>query len=89
MWGRGLLSAVLAEPLRRRHCTREAPREAPRETPREAPSAAARVLSDATELAHVLSGKTCASCPSPLLGAVALWKTLLAGKTEYFNFFSS
>ena len=34
-------------------------------------------------------GRRAASCPNPLLGAVVLWKTLLAGKTEYLNFFSS
>ena len=67
-------------------------REAPRKAPREAPSAATRVLSDATapaELCHVLSGKTCASCSSPLLRAVILWKTLLAEKTELLNIFFS
>ena len=47
---------------------------------REAPSAATRVRSDAAELAHVLSGKTCASCPRPPLGAVALRKTVLPGE---------
>jgi hypothetical protein len=34
-------------------------------------------------------GRRAASCPNPLLGAIVLWKTLLAGKTEYLNFFSS
>ena len=85
MWGRGLLSAVLAKPRPRR------PERAkvPRETPREAPSAAAPALSGATELAHVLPGKTCAGCPSPLLRPVILWKTLPAGKAKHLNFFFS
>ena len=89
MWGRGLLSAVLAKPPpprleRAKHCARKAPRE----TPREAPSAAAPALSGATELAYVLPGKTRAGCPSPLLRPVVLWKTLPAGEAEHLNFFS-
>ena len=87
MWGRGLPPAVLVKPLpqrpeRAKLCARKAPRGAPHEAPREAPSAAARAPSGATELAHVLPGKTCAGCPSPLLRPVVLWKTLLAGKAE-------
>ena len=83
MWGRGLLSAVLAQlPPRRSERA-----SAPRETPREAPSAAAPALSGATELAHVLPGKTCAGCPSPLLRPVVLWNTLPAGKAKHLNFF--
>jgi hypothetical protein len=40
-------------------------------------------------LCHVFSGKTFASCSSPLPRAVVLWKTLLAEETELINFFSS
>ena len=85
MWGRGLLSAVLAQPPPRRSERARARRE----TPREAPSAAAPALSGATELAHVLPGKTCAGCPSPLLRPVVLWRTLPAGKAKHLNFFFS